>query len=207
MMHGVTKRAAKLFGTVALALSVSTCARNVTIEYTPSRLVLTPIRSTIDLRVEDGRWQAGQSISDRPQDIVVTRPVTEIVGEAVTAELAGQGIARGRGRRAVEIEVRTFNLGSRPVLLNNEFTGEVAFRAEVRESGRTLIDRVYHGSATERGWLTNAMIDRLMAAALTRAVQSLSSDAEFMRAAGRSFGEPDGVPLFGYAAAGVPGAE
>ena len=146
----------------------------------PRRVALGP--------VTDRRQETRLGVDPQTRkDIVTRRPVTEIVGEALTLELGANGLTVAADRPDVVLaaDVEEFRLDVIAGRGGGQYVGKVALALHVSygPTGQRLFDRRYVG-VTRRQTEVDPMLAarEAMDTALARAMRDLATDPELARA-------------------------
>jgi uncharacterized lipoprotein YajG len=119
--------------------------------------------------------------------IETTRPVTEIVRDALAVELARNGhrLSEGAAELVLSGEVGLFWFDAKGQILSSDYMGVVGITLRVSDggSGAVLLVRNYQGFSLEGGTAgAEETYTRVMNSALSRMVRSVATDRRLVRA-------------------------
>lgn len=186
---------------VALA-ALGGCTRTLNVGYTEPMATRGPLSSVAPRRIDVGAFADKRTFADkRPEtttigyqrnalghnvgDIVTSKPVPDIVREALIAEFKKNGheITTGERDFVLSGDVTTFWFEWQYTFLADQFSGASAITLNVVDgrTGTTLLTRSYQGH-TEKSMLgRDPTWERAMNEALQRMVRDVSTDLQLIR--------------------------
>jgi YajG family uncharacterized lipoprotein len=189
---------------IAMAVSLLGCSNTVAIDvgYPKASVNRATLASARPRRVEirpvaDRRGDTtriGVQPDEKKKAVVTSRPVTDIVREALVAELQRNGhvVVPDRSDLVIAADVDEFAYDVVVARASAQYVGKVALALAVtdRQSGKTLFTRRYVGIKRQNADRDAEHAARdVMDAALARAMHDLATDAELAQAFGD--GRPD----------------
>ena len=192
------RRVSAIVACVVAVGTLSGCARTLDLGYpesasNPALLASVSARRVVVTAVGDRRADTSR-IGWRPDDgkpIVTSRPVTDVVRDALVLELGRNGheVVRGRGDAIVAAAVEDFSLDAVSAAGSTRFVGRVAIAVVLADgqTGERLLVRRYVGirRRTAEANAKDAWRE-VMDTALTRAIHDLATDPGLIAALGRT---------------------
>jgi hypothetical protein len=165
--------------------------------YTDAMATRGPLSSVTPRRIDLGAFTDKRAETERigykrnmygskTADIVTTKPVPEIVKDALTAEFRKNGHEVTTANRDLVIsgDITTFWFEFQVNFFTVEFFGTSAVKLNVVDgkTGKTLLTRDYQGHYTEKsGGGLDGTWERVMNEALQRMVREISTDLQLIR--------------------------
>lgn len=192
---------------VSMMFLLTACAGNITVkpDYQPQTKADTLLAAVPALRIkllnfEDKREPRTESIViGRRQaafgvpmgDVLSSRPIFEIIRDAVKTELTrnGHNIVSDNEDVSIKGEIRNFWVGTDVTALYWDVIGEVSIVMEVRHStdGAPIFVGPYSGKNVERTYInpSEEIVTRVLRKSLEGAMSSMSSAPELVEALGK----------------------
>ena len=153
-------------------------------------LASAPSRSVTIGPVTDRRRETRIGIEpESKKDIVTRRPVTEIVRDALAAELGANGhtLAAHRADVVMAVDVEEFRLDTVKGYAATQYVGKVVIALVVSDpTGRRVLERRYVGINRRQADADSESAPReVMDTALARVMHDLATDSDLVRALAR----------------------